>query len=241
MRKAAYLSDQDVRDFVQWFATELTHPRLRHQYTTARGQHHLVFSGLPDAWAKYDWPFQVQVPGARQPCTGHAYSDNERVLKQLARGLRQSLSGSSSPVSVRAWSLAVLEWGRVTAHNASWVNRKGPRLAAILKRAVRRLRQCDDDVNTLGSAIPRFNAGFTSTRRIAESRRVRVAGLSPAAAWLARNNAIVSAVAGSGTRDRQGAARPRPAPLRLRRRVPALRGRGRQHLGPSRNARKASR
>lgn len=35
MKKAQYLADPEVNEFIEWFAAELAHPTVSHEYATA--------------------------------------------------------------------------------------------------------------------------------------------------------------------------------------------------------------
>ncbi len=159
MKKATYLANTEVAQFCSWFSQTLI-GKLPILTQTVRDGSTVTFHGLPDALAKYDWRFTVAIPGASTVITGRTYAENVMMLGTLAAGLRGAI-GSGIDSHVRDWSIAVMAWGGVTAHNAAWLTANTSGLHAHVTAQRTMLSADDDDLIGLSTAITRFNAGMS--------------------------------------------------------------------------------
>jgi hypothetical protein len=182
MKKATYLANPDVAQFCSWFGHTLI-GKLPVLTQMVRGGLTVTFHGLPDALAKYDWQFTVAVPGAPAAITGHTYADNATMLGTLAVGLRGAL-GSGVDSGVRDWSIAVMAWGGVTAHNVAWLTANTRGLHAHVTAHRSMLATDDDNLTSLATTTRRFNAGMSKVYSLILDQFIiydsRVAG---AVAW----------------------------------------------------------
>jgi hypothetical protein len=93
VRKDQYLSDSDVIEFVVWFSSEITEPKLTHCYEKSNGSI-VKFNSLIDALKQYEWPFRFTGPGNKE-FKGKGYKESEQALSYLENNLRLALDAGN--------------------------------------------------------------------------------------------------------------------------------------------------
>lgn len=151
-------------EFAQWLAARLADKAITHSYVRRDGEL-IELAGLEAGLARYDWPFDLELPGFDGRFKGSTYLEAEPVLEHIHQGLADALSKADPTErteATRDWALFVLEWGRVTARNKAWVFKHQASLPSILSQTANALRQGDDDVIfSRGQRLVRFNSGMS--------------------------------------------------------------------------------
>ena len=109
MKRAAYLDDPHVCDFLDWAPPLVAGTRpFRHRWHS-RKWGSWSCETLFDAFCKYEWRFKVDVPG-RGECRGRSYADTVWVLDELSQQLRRSADSGDTTRFLEA-AVAVVRWG----------------------------------------------------------------------------------------------------------------------------------
>ena len=157
MDRAAYLSDADVRAFLDWAEPIVTQKwRIDHSWTSPKWGTR-CFETLFDAYKGYEWKFRVNLPDHGM-CEGESYEDSVRVLDALRRQLRENAERGDTDGFLEA-AIAVVEWGGVR-RNRQRLRDLGDE---VLPRLTANARLLDPDTADLDhlSGIEEMNSGFS--------------------------------------------------------------------------------
>jgi hypothetical protein len=157
VRKDQYLSDSDVIEFVVWFSSEITEPKLTHCYEKSNGSI-VKFNSLIDAFKQYEWPFRFTGPGNKE-FKGKSYKESEQALSYLENNLRLALDAGNDNETCE-WACRIMKWGGVTNGNASWLRDHVNGLATEILTVKSVLNAGEEGVQALQS-VRRFNSGMT--------------------------------------------------------------------------------
>jgi len=184
--RADYIADPDVRQFVAWLAASLDGPAFAHAYYDRRHRANWQCGSLPDAATSYRWSFRVTLPTGEMR-NGRTLYANGETLMLLSDGLRAAVVDGDDDRCV-TWGAAVLKWGGVTRHNASWLERNRCGLAEHLGGVSALLSDPNIDENAL-QAVDRFNAGMTKIYSVlADDVLIYDSRVAAALGWLIRQH-----------------------------------------------------
>ena len=174
MKRATYLDDPHVRDFLEWAAPLATGERpLRHQWRSPKWGSWSCET-LFDAHRAYKWPFTCYLAGDSAPRNGWSYEDTVAVLDALKRQLWDSVGRNDTRRFLEA-AVAVAQWGKVRGTERRLRGLGGDALpeltatARLLDPAVADLR-CVSDVRLMTSGFSKIYSLLVDGFPIYDSR-----------------------------------------------------------------------
>jgi hypothetical protein len=159
MNKQEYLERAAVKDFVAWLIPKISgESKFHHQYYNIRNRNTWSCNSIYNAYENYNWPFKCTLPD-RGVMRGNTYVDNEKVLKIISDGLKESLNSQNSD-RLLAYCLAVLKWGGVMGGNHTKLSEMGTNIVPYFEETIIKLNP--ENTNT-GNEYPgvKMNAGFS--------------------------------------------------------------------------------
>ncbi len=150
MQKKTYLSDGNIKKFIEWLSPRLDSNDLAHSYLNRQSKLWWNCVGLFDAFKQYRWPAKG----------GWDFQCNARELNELRECLNSALQNGSDQLACEA-TVEVMHWGGVVAGNVRWLRVNQHGLAQLLMTVKGALDECDCANKVLTDANLRFNAGMT--------------------------------------------------------------------------------
>ncbi len=159
MRRAEYLAEPAVADFLNWIRPLVEGRRaLVHAWIGGRGEA-FGCTSLFEAFGQYQWPFRITLPGHYSETVGRSFAETEFVLGQLSIELQRAAADRNSE-RFTDYAIAVLKWGGVTKANVPWLTSRSSREVLDVIDAADLLDPEKADLAQL-AGIPRLNSGFT--------------------------------------------------------------------------------
>jgi hypothetical protein len=134
IRRADYLNDPDVKNFIAWIESRLDMPGgFKHQYYLFKAKREWRCNCLYQAYENYWWPYNMTCPIKGKQVSGTGINDSFEYMNLLAETFRSAVHREDAAMTCKS-ALAMLTWGGVLNHNRERIVGMGAGICDYFKR-----------------------------------------------------------------------------------------------------------